>query len=127
MSRSSVNWPWKVVLTTPGYLLTLCPAVGVDYLDKDMDQYLLNSSRCVYDNEHASAITQVFEQFKHTGTDLWHQKSVEWLLIYILTEIGATPHNRRKGYNCPTVMDAYETVIHDLVCGIAFHNRKGSY
>ena len=89
-----------------------------------MEQYLSNSVRCVYDNAQASAITQVFEQFKDTGTGLWHRKSVEWLLIYILTEIGATPHNRRGGYNCPSIMDAYETVIHDLVSEIALRNRE---
>ena len=102
-------------LTRTGYLLTLCPAVGIDYLDKDMPEYLSNSSRCFFDNGQASALAHVFQEFQTTGTSTWHRKTVEWLLIYIITEIAATPHTIRKGFNCPSIMDAYEAIVHELV------------
>ena len=105
----------KHLLIDVGYLLTLCPAVGIDYLDKDMPRYLSDSTRCLYDNEQASAVAHIFEQFESTGMSTWHRNSVEWLLIYIMTEIGVTPHNIRKGYNCPSIMDAYDAIVHDLV------------
>ena len=89
--------------------------MGVDYLDKDMSQHLLNSSRYLFENDDASAIAHIFEKFKDTGMQTWHRKTVEWLLVYIMTEIGGTPHNRRKGFNCPSIMDAYDAIVQDLV------------
>ena len=80
-----------------------------------MPQHLSNSTRCLFDNEEASAIAHVFKQFEGTGTKTWHRKTVEWLLIYIMTEIGGTPHNIRKGYNCPSIIDAYDAIVHELV------------
>ena len=102
-------------LTVIGYLLTLCPAVGIDYLDKDMPKYLSDSSRYLFDTEQISAVAHVFQVFKDTGTSTWHRKTVEWLLLYIMTEIGGTPHNIRKGFNCPSIMDAYDAIVHELV------------
>ena len=80
-----------------------------------MARHLHNSPKCLYDNEQASAIARIYEDFKGTGTGTWHRKTVEWLLIYIMTEIGATPHNIREGYNCPSIMDAYDAIVHELV------------
>lgn len=38
------------------------------------------------------------------------------LQIYLITEIGVTPHNLRQGFNAPSLDHAYQSVIQDLVC-----------
>lgn len=63
----------------------------------------------------ASAITQIYLEFADTGTKTWFRKNVEWFLIYLITEIGTTPHNVRQGYSVPSLMDAYDAVVHELV------------
>lgn len=35
--------------------------------------------------------------------------------IYLITEIGVTPHNIRQGFNAPSLEHAYQSVIQDLV------------
>lgn len=35
--------------------------------------------------------------------------------IYLFTEVGVTPHNIRQGHNAPSVENAYQSVIQDLV------------
>lgn len=98
-----------------GLLLTLSPAAGVDYLDRDFDKYLNESPRSIFCNSDASAIAHLHQLFAKTGTSTWHRKTVEWFLVYVFTELGGTPHNIRKGYNVPSVMSAYDTIVQDLV------------
>lgn len=35
--------------------------------------------------------------------------------VYLITEIGVTPHNIRQGFNAPSLEHAYQSVIQDLV------------
>ena len=100
--------------------------MGIDYLDKDMAKYLGNSTRCLYDNEQISAVAHLFHHFENTGTSTWHQKSVEWLLVYIISEIAGTPHNIRKGFNCPSVMDAYDSIVQELV-GYSIPSKRSQH
>lgn len=37
------------------------------------------------------------------------------LQVYLITEIGVTPHNIRQGFNAPSLDHAYQSVIQDLV------------
>lgn len=37
------------------------------------------------------------------------------LQVYLITEIGVTPHNLRQGFNAPSLDHAYQSVIQDLV------------
>ena len=53
-------------------------------------------------------------EFSESGTDTWFRKHVEWFLIYPFTEMGATPHNIRQGYSLPSLMDAYDAIVHEL-------------
>ena len=111
---SSSSWPCNTDLIRPGFLLTLSPAAGIDYLDKNIGKHLQNSTRCLLDNEEASAVAHIFQQFQKTGTSTWYKKTVEWFVVYLITEISTTPHNIRKGYNCPSLMEGYDQVVHEL-------------
>lgn len=97
-----------------GFLLTMSPAAGVDYLNTNLPHYLLRSREELFHDNFASAIAQVYSEFAETGTDTWHRKNVEWFLVYLITEVGATPHNIRQGYSVPSLMDAYDAIVHEL-------------
>jgi hypothetical protein len=95
--------------------LTLSPSRGVDYLDKHLPSLLNDSPNGHLHNPDASAIALIFQEFQHSGVDTWHRQTVEWLLVYIMTEISGTPHTMRQGFSVPSVTDAYESIVQELV------------
>lgn len=104
----------RPLLTGKGYLLTLSPAAGVGIIDMQFDQHI-NMSRNELQVEHeASAIASVIHHFKK-GTSTWYRKTTEWFMMYLITELGATPRTLQKGYNAPSVMSAYDFVVRQLV------------
>lgn len=72
-------------------------------------------SIAITDNHDASALGFLFKIFQKTGSRTWHRRTVEWLLVYIATEIAATPHNIRGGRNAVSVMSTYQAVVCNLV------------
>lgn len=103
-------------LTRIGFLLTMSPTAGVDYLNTNLRQYLQMPRPSLQHDNFASATAQIFREFSESGTDTWYRKNVEWLLVYLITELGTTPHNIRQGCSVPSLMDAYDTIVHELVC-----------
>ena len=97
-----------------GFLLTLSPMTGVNYLDKNFNHHLSEPTDAMFDNDDASAVGHVFQAFAAKGTSSWHRRSAEWFLVYLLTEIGVTPHSIRQGFNAPSLENAYSTIIQDL-------------
>ncbi|KAL8766626.1 MAG: hypothetical protein Q9209_006643 [Squamulea sp. 1 TL-2023] len=93
-----------------GFLLTLSGMQGVNYLDRNFKRHLAEPRGAIFDNDVASAIAFVRQQFSETGTQTWHRSSVEWLLVHLMTEIGATPHFDRQGCNAPTLEGAYQEI-----------------
>ena len=103
------------LLTQTGFLLTMSPAAGVDYLNTNLTYYLELSREDLSQESFASATAQIFREFSETGTQTWSRKNVEWFLVYLITEVGVTPHNIRQGYSVPSLMDAYDSIVHELV------------
>ncbi|KAL8775806.1 MAG: hypothetical protein Q9194_003623 [Teloschistes cf. exilis] len=97
-----------------GFLLTLSPMAGVNYIDRHFSRHLEDPISAIYENDDASAIAFALNEFKGQGTKNWHRRSVEWLVVYLLTEIGVTPHPDRQGYNAPSPDAAYQEVIQSL-------------
>ena len=109
-----VRDPFRTFHRADGFLLTLSPMAGVNYLDKHFNRHISEPIDAMFDNDDASAVGHVFQAFADEGTATWHRNSVEWFLTYLLTEIGVTPHNLRQGCNAPSFESAYSTVIQDL-------------
>jgi hypothetical protein len=93
----------------------MSPASGVDYINANLPQYLEMSRDSLCQEHFASATAQIYNEFSETGTKTWARKNVEWFLVYLITEVGATPHNIRQGYSAPSLMDAYDAIVHELV------------
>ncbi|KAL8921381.1 MAG: hypothetical protein Q9172_004045 [Xanthocarpia lactea] len=103
--------PWQI---SEGFLLTLSPMRGVNYLDRNFAKHLKEPGDAIFDNDVASSIALVRKQFLDSGTQLWHRPNVEWLLVHLMTEVGVTPHVDRQGCNAPTVEGAYQEVIQEF-------------
>jgi hypothetical protein len=107
--------PFRCFHRADGFLLTMSPAAGVDYLNLNLPYYLELSQNDLAKEKFASATAQIFRQFSETGTDTWYMKNTEWFLVYLITEVAATPHNIRQRYSVPSLMDAYHSIVHELV------------
>ncbi|KAI3317618.1 hypothetical protein HD806DRAFT_514603 [Xylariaceae sp. AK1471] len=109
-----VRNPFRCFHRDDGYLLTMSSAAGVDYLNSNLPYYLQMSQHELHQENSASAIAQVYREFSETGTSAWHRKTVEWFLVYLMTEVGSTPHTIRQGYSVPSLTDAFDSVVHEL-------------
>ncbi|KAL8823570.1 MAG: hypothetical protein Q9191_005733, partial [Dirinaria sp. TL-2023a] len=109
-----VRNPFRTFHRGDGFLLTLSPMAGVNYLDKNLSQYLSEPLDAMFDNDDASAVGHVFQAFAEKGTRTWHRRTTEWFLVYLLTEVGCTPHSIRQGFNAPPMENAYSVVVQDL-------------
>ena len=109
-----VRSPFRTFHRSDGFLLSLSPMAGVNYLDKNFNRHLSEPLDALFDNDDASAVGHVFQAFAEQGTNTWHRKTVEWFLVYLITEAGVTPHNFRQGCNAPSFESAYSSVIQDL-------------
>ena len=109
-----VRNPFRTFHRSDGFLLTLSPMAGINYLDKDFKRHLAEPIDAIFYNEDASAVGHIYQAFANQGTSNWHRRTVEWFLVYLLTEIGVTPHNLRQGCNAPSFESAYSSVIQNL-------------
>ena len=109
-----VRNPFRTFHRSDGFLLSLSPMAGVNYLDKNFNRHLSEPIDALFENDDASAVGHVFQAFADQGTNTWHRKTVEWFLVYLITEVGVTPHNFRQGCNAPSFESAYSSVIQDL-------------
>ena len=100
-----------------GFLLTMSPMHGVNYLDRNFKRHLDEPRDAIFENDVASAVAFVRRQFRASGTQKWHRITVEWLIIHLMTEIGVTPHADHQGFNAPTIERAFEECIRQFVRG----------
>ena len=109
-----VRNPFRTFHRSDGFLLSLSPMAGINYLDKNFHKHLVEPIDAIFDNDDASAVGHVYQAFAEQGTSTWHRRTVEWFLVYLLTEVGVTPHTLRQGHNAPGMAIAYTSVIQDL-------------
>jgi hypothetical protein len=82
----------------------------------NFSEYIDNPTDCIFDNEDASALGFMLQLFEGSGTATWHRKTVEWFLVYLITELAVTPHNIRQGCNAVSILNAYQGIVQGLVC-----------
>ena len=61
-----------------------------------------------------SVLAHIAENFVAGGTSRWHYPTVEWLVVYILTEAAVVPHNIRQGRNSTSLLTAYQDIAREL-------------
>lgn len=106
-----------------GCLLTISPMNGINYVDKDFSKKLKEPPQCRIFDESTSALARVWQVFEKTGTSTWPSETVEWFLVYLVTELAITPHTISQGFNAPSLVKAYAAVALDLVSILKFSVR----
>lgn len=116
---------YKGMLTgNTGYLLTISPMNGVNYVDNDFAEKVKEPPQCRIFDESTSALARVWQVFEKTGTSTWPSETVEWFTVYLLTEVCATSNTISQGFNAPTLLRAYESMALDLVSILDQPSRK---
>lgn len=113
-----VRNPFRTFHRGDGFLLSLSPMAGVNYLDKHLSKYISEPLDAMFDNDDASAVGHVYHAFAENGSASWHRRTTEWFLVYLLSEVGITLHALRQGFNAPSMEHAYSVVIQDLVSAL---------
>ena len=113
-SAQIVRTPFRCFHRADGFVLTLSSLRGVNYLDKRFSEHLHLPPECLFDFPEAFVLGQVWRQFSSTGTKTWHRATVEWFLVYLMTELVCTPHSISQGLNAPTLQFAYQNIIQNF-------------
>ncbi len=66
--------------------MTLGTMGGVNFLERRHQEFLQEKPEDIFDNKDASALGAVWQAFSKTGTRTWHRDTVEWFLVYLMTE-----------------------------------------
>ena len=111
--RNRVSWQ-REELTPPGFVLTFSNQTGVDYLGQPFRDWLEQPDQFMADSD-VSVLAHTAENFVASGTSRWHYPTVEWLVVYILTEAAVVPHNIRQGRNSTSLLTAYQDLARELV------------
>lgn len=112
--------PWEpgvatsMCTDTPGFVLTFANQTGVDYLGQPFRDWLEQPEQFMSDSD-VSVLAHIAENFVSSGTSRWHYPTVEWLVVYILTEAAVVPHNIRQGRNSTSLLTAYQDIARELV------------
>lgn len=86
----------------------------MDYLGQPFQDWLEQPDQFMEDAD-VSVLAHVAENFVSSGTSKWHYPTVEWLVVYILTEAAVVPHNIRQGRNSTSLLTAYQDIARELV------------
>ena len=93
----------------------MSPAKGVNYINRDLRKYLDEPGDAILENRDASVVGHLMKNFEKTGTRDWHKKTVEYFTVYLLTELGATPHTDLHGRSATAILSGLQTVVQNLV------------
>ncbi|KAL9045450.1 MAG: hypothetical protein Q9214_001504 [Letrouitia sp. 1 TL-2023] len=103
-----------------GYLLTMSPHIGINYLDKNVTKNMkepVTVDSLGQDSSVLEALRQrarLCNPFDKAGMLRPGIESLEWFLVFLVTEFASTPHNLRQGRNAPDIQKAYSTIVSDL-------------
>lgn len=93
-------------------------ARGIDYINHDLLESLEEPPMALEIDPDVSVVGHVLERFRHDGMAKWHRRTVEWLAVYLVTEIGSTPHNIRHGRAGCSITNAYLKIVQNLVSSL---------
>lgn len=90
-------------------------ATGIDLLHRDFRHHIMQPMRSRMQDPEASVVGSQMRALEKHGADKWYQLTVEYFLIYLVTEIGNTPHNMLSGHSTSSLVSALKGVNRDLV------------
>lgn len=87
---------------------------GIDHLNKELADYLEDHPEAMFLKGGGSVIGDMMHNFRNRGTRHWETASPEYFLVYLFTEIGATPHNIRDGRQSISILTAFQHAVQNL-------------
>ena len=98
-----------------GFILTLSPIHGINYLDKSFLQRIQSRPGTRAAMDEMSFIGQFLHKYAVSGTKAWDVQSPSWFVIELLTQILITPDHLAGGTPVPHIQSAYLPLARDLV------------
>lgn len=95
-------------------------ASGVDLLHHDLQQHLRLTVEERLQDFECSVIGNILQTLQECGSQEWYHQSVEWFLVYLVTEVGIGPHNMSSGRSADSWIVALQKTVLDLVDELAF-------
>ena len=90
-------------------------ATGVDLLHRDFKDHIRQTLEARLKDPDASAVGALMAALQERGASEWYQHTVEYFLVYLVTEIGITPHNHFSGHSAASLLAALQSISRDLV------------
>ena len=112
--------PFTITDAPQGFLLTISPSEGINYLNRDLAFTLgIPPSARIHDSDH-DYLEYVRRQWsgdtvKAIGTTAWPTPDVDFLMTYIMTKLQRTPTHSRQGRAVPDIQSAYIPIVSELV------------
>lgn len=116
MVRNASIKTLKLAANMPlGYVLTLSPIAGINYLDKSSLQniQLRPGTRAALDP--TSFIGNFAHRYSKFGSRDWPSKSTVCFVVEMLTQLLMTPDGLLSGTPVPNIQSAYIPSVRDLV------------
>ncbi|KXS95182.1 hypothetical protein AC578_6596 [Pseudocercospora eumusae] len=106
--------PFRCFHRADNILLTMSAATGVDQLHKhfdiDIKETLLNRLL----SPQASIVGNMMHWLKDKGASQWYDHSIEWFLVFLISELGIAPNNMISGRAGSSVLSALQCAVQDL-------------
>lgn len=90
-------------------------ASGVDLLHRDFREHIQQTLEARLKDPDASVIGSQMSALQERGASEWYQHTVEYFLVFLVTEIGITPHNHLSGHSAASLLSALQSISRDLV------------
>ena len=103
-----------------GYVLTMSPTAGINFLDRNMlqDIQVRPGTRAAVDD--TSFVGAFMKRYCTSGTKHWPAKTPEWFIVDMITQLLITPHSLATGRTVPEIQNAYLPLVRDLVGKCSF-------
>ena len=90
-------------------------ANGVDQLHRDFHDHIQEPLGARLMNPDSSLVANLMRSLEERGTADWRELTVEWFLVYLITEIGVAPNNFTGGVAALPLTWAMQSTLKDLV------------
>ena len=96
-------------------LLTMSAATGVEHLHRDFESHVRETMTDRLENPKSSVIGNRIASLQEHGAKDWYERTVEWFMVYLLSEVGCGPQNIYSGRSAVSLRSALHNTVQDLV------------
>jgi hypothetical protein len=102
-------------------------AAGVDALHKDFRAHVRDTLHNRLNNPECSVVAQQMRALEKRGAQDWYEHSIEWFLVYLITEISASPSTYASGLSAVSINSAMQSAMQDMVNTLSVYKMASAY